>query len=310
MRTNIAARVEQLRKRKLAAAQGQENTDASFQTQETQGSQGLPQDAEFKGEQADDSGAEHRGSGEDDERGQDQWGQTSDQDSEHLALEGQRSHSLPVSPGQGASGRAARESSVGLSSVRPGTADTLFGEGEASEEQIEQDAALRERERELILKEREIQAEALRLDQEARAEELHLRSSSRKMGLGLAIPSLKLARTLGLVADEIERKVRSNITSMSLRDLKAVAEMTVNVADKTSRIVRNAYDMEREARGSVPGGIGSPEEYSTPEEALEALEELANTVDRYGDGVIAEDEFPESSVLGTSGANNLETEDL
>lgn len=299
MRANIAARMEALKRAKNAAIQAQEASSVG-DLQETQGN---------TGEQADVVG--------------DEQALQADQGSIEGDLEGADAPDRFDAASRAASGGSQIRQSVGFSGVRPGPADTNFSEGEGledaygagiSEEEAEfqrkrrymraqqanrqetpitpEEAEMAARERELLLKQRDLAAESLRLTQEAQSEELHLRSSARKMGLGLSIPSLRLAATVGKVAEELDRRVRSNLMNMTVKDMKSIVEMAVNVADKTSRIVRTAFEMEREVRAGTSGSMGAVEEYSTPEEALDALEELAQTVERYGDGVVVEDEFP------------------
>ena len=192
----------------------------------------------------------------------------------------------------------------------PGLLGGRDGGGEP-EELSQEEVALRAREQAIRIKERELAAKEAEMLVQAKEEELMLRKGQRAIGLSLAQPSVKLALSLNVISDEIDRRIRSNISNMTVRDMKGMAEMTVSVASKTSQILRTAFDMEREVRGS--SRAMAEESFGSPEEALEALEELARTVERYGeDGVVVEDEFPGTPdpETGFSETENSERGDL
>jgi hypothetical protein len=136
-----------------------------------------------------------------------------------------------------------------------------------------QEDEIRRKEAEMLQKLREADVE--RIEQE-----VMIKKASRQLALGIGTSALKLAKTMNVLAGEIDSRVNGNIKEITAAEMRAYIQSGANLIEKSTKALKVAMELERiEEKQMLAGMNGQEEEEMTPEDALETLANLREVGD-------------------------------
>jgi endo-alpha-1,4-polygalactosaminidase (GH114 family) len=107
-----------------------------------------------------------------------------------------------------------------------------------------------------------------------------IKKASRQLALGIGTSALKLAKTMNLLAGEIDSRVSGNIKEITAAEMRAYIQSGANLIEKSTKALKVAMELERiEEKQMLAGMNGQEEEEMTPEDALETLANLREVGD-------------------------------
>lgn len=163
------------------------------------------------------------------------------------------------------------------------TAPQDYGDSELSadelawrEQYVAQEEQLRRQEAEMMQKVREMDLE--RMDQE-----LVIKKAARQLAIGIGGSAMRLAKSMNLMANEIEQRVTKEVKSMTAGEMRAYIQSGANLIEKSTKALRVALELERmEEKQYVGGGTAEEEEDMTAEDALEIMANLREVSEMAG----------------------------
>lgn len=157
---------------------------------------------------------------------------------------------------------------------------TDFGDGTLSEEELAWQRQYMAQEDEIRRKEAEMLQKLRDADVERIEQEIMIKKASRQLALGIGTSALKLAKTMNLLAGEIDSRVSGNIKEITAAEMRAYIQSGANLIEKSTKALKVAMELERiEEKQMLAGMNGQEEEEMTPEDALETMSNLREVGD-------------------------------